>query len=162
MPKLHRDADQHGDERGDDRAVDRRDGAELLGDRVPDLGGEEAEAEGLNAGTTPMISDTMTPPSRMSTRTAAAKVAVRKTASPILKRRSALRRLCSIPLTASGPLNATSVIRISGEFIVDAREMANRAGKLDNSHSGLGRGARPPRGGRAAADSLVAVDYIAA
>ena len=36
-----RDADQHRDRRGDQRAVDRRQRAELLGDRVPGLGRRE-------------------------------------------------------------------------------------------------------------------------
>ncbi len=42
-----RDADEHGDERGDHRAVDRGNGAELLGDRVPALRRDKAEAEGV-------------------------------------------------------------------------------------------------------------------
>ena len=33
------------DERGDQGAVDGRQGAEILGDRIPGLGGQEAEAE---------------------------------------------------------------------------------------------------------------------
>src|SRR6185312_10121544 len=39
-------ADQHGDKGGDERAVDRRKGAELLGDGVPALRGEEVQTEG--------------------------------------------------------------------------------------------------------------------
>src|SRR5581483_2197698 len=45
-----RDADEHGDQGGDHGAVDRRQRAEFLGDRVPSLGDEEAEAESLEGG----------------------------------------------------------------------------------------------------------------
>jgi len=43
-------ADQHGDEGGHDCAVDRRQGPEFLGDRVPALRGEEIEAESAPGG----------------------------------------------------------------------------------------------------------------
>ena len=42
-----RDRDQHGDERRDDRTVDRRQRAEPLGDRVPALLEQEAQAKGF-------------------------------------------------------------------------------------------------------------------
>ncbi len=47
MQQADRNRDQHGDERGHQRAVDRRQRAELLGDRIPALGHDEAEAERL-------------------------------------------------------------------------------------------------------------------
>ncbi len=43
-------ADQHGDEGSQERAVDRRQGAEFLGDRVPALRSKEVEAEGAPSG----------------------------------------------------------------------------------------------------------------
>ena len=43
--QADRHGDQHGDQRGDDGAVDRRQRAEFLGDRIPALGDQEAEAE---------------------------------------------------------------------------------------------------------------------
>ncbi len=45
--QADRDRDQHGDERGDHGAVDRRQRAEFLGDGIPALRGQEAEAEVL-------------------------------------------------------------------------------------------------------------------
>ena len=43
--QADRNGDQHGDERRNDGAVDRRDGAEFFGDRIPGLFIEEAHAE---------------------------------------------------------------------------------------------------------------------
>ena len=43
-------ADQHGDEGREQRAVDGRQRAELLGDRIPALRGEEVEAESAPSG----------------------------------------------------------------------------------------------------------------
>ena len=51
------------DHRGDQRAVDRRQRAELLGDRVPVSVDEEAEAERAQRRQRPTTSETMTPPS---------------------------------------------------------------------------------------------------
>ena len=44
--QADRHRDQHGDERRHDGAVDRREGAEFFGDRVPTLGHQKTEAEG--------------------------------------------------------------------------------------------------------------------
>ena len=55
-PDRHRD--QHGDERGDERAVDRRERAEFLGDRIPalvDTG--KSKPKVCSAGSEPLTSD---------------------------------------------------------------------------------------------------------
>src|SRR5258708_39296167 len=45
-PERHRDADQHCDGRGEEGSVNWREGAELFGDRVPDVGVQERDAKG--------------------------------------------------------------------------------------------------------------------
>ena len=78
MPKPVGTAMSHRDHRGHHRAVDRRQRAELVGDRIPDLARDERETEVLSAGQEPAMSDKATPPRITSTRIAALSVAERK------------------------------------------------------------------------------------
>ena len=91
----------------DERAEDRRAGAELLGDRVPDLRREKAEAEGLERReSSRAINDMITPP-RISRTTSAA---------PWVKRRKKLslggetpdRPCCAIE-RASSPIQSAAL-----------------------------------------------------
>ena len=61
--QADRHGDQHGDQRGDERAVDRRQRAELLGDRIPALAAEGSREPNClqRRPASRSISDTMTP-----------------------------------------------------------------------------------------------------
>ena len=107
--QADRNRDQHGNERGDDGAVDRRQRAEIVGDRIPALADQKAEAEGAEApAASRSISETMTPLSSNSTPMAAARVRWRNTASPSRSRSSALVRARASAGTIAWPDNATS------------------------------------------------------
>ena len=122
-PDRHRD--QHGDERGDERAVDRREGAELLGHRIPAfLGAEKPKPKVLSAGTEPMISARMTPLRSTSTRSAAARVrwrnvaSLRRSRSRILRARARRPKLRSCRLTTRGRPPVSSRARASSALSV--------------------------------------------
>src|SRR4029079_16918509 len=80
-----------------------------------------------NAGTDPMISETITPPRRTRTRIAAPKVDRRKALSAIVKRRSALARPGSLTLIAVAVSKAASAIRLPARFLDATHEMKSAA-----------------------------------